>query len=80
MPDRTAPTEGVTLTVPSGHPALTDIVDAADRATNVLADLVTVLRADPVDVLAACRLAKDLADLAEEFDLDADLVVSAWLS
>jgi hypothetical protein len=76
MPDRTPPVDGATITVPAGHVVLDDVVDDANEATETLADLVGVLRTDPVDLIALRRHATRLFALAEQLDSDADDVMS----
>jgi hypothetical protein len=76
MPDRNAPVEGVTITVPAGHPLLDEIVDAAELATEIIADLVAALRDDPVDLIGLRRHATRLFEHAEMLDAYADDVVS----
>lgn len=67
------PAEGVCVTIPAGHPLLADVVGDAERMTDLLADLVSELRADPVDLIAVRRHAVALFELAEELDSDVDV-------
>jgi hypothetical protein len=73
--DRIAP-DGVTITIPAGHPLLGGVVDDVDRATWLVADLVAVLRTDPVDLLDLRRRASELFEHAEILDSDVDDVLS----